>query len=94
MSTLQFKVIASVEVFCRQTKKRIHRQTGQKLYVRDLSIQVHRNTHNYSIKFLPDQFAATGQADQGPYSPTILKKILRLFLQDFVNLNVIQLLIC
>ena len=28
--------------------------------------------------------------DQGPYSPTILKNSLCLFLQDFVNLNVTQ----
>ena len=31
--------------------------------------------------------------DQGRYSPTILKKVLCPFLQDFVNLNVTQLLI-
>ena len=30
---------------------------------------------------------------QGPYSPTVLKNILCLFLQDFVNVNVTQLLI-
>ena len=31
--------------------------------------------------------------NQGPYSPTILKNNLCLFLQDFVNLNATQLLI-
>ena len=33
------------------------------------------------------------QWNQGLYSPTILKNILCLILQDFVNLNVTQLLV-
>ena len=37
-----------------------------------------------------DSFSSS---DHGPYSPTVLKNVLSLFLQDFVNLNVTQLLI-
>ena len=37
--------------------------------------------------------SSSWELDQGPYSPTVLKKILCLILQDCVNLNVTQLLI-
>ena len=52
---------------------------------------IHSSLHSPAViklQMLGDDFE-----HQGPYSPTILENILCLFLQDFVHLNVTQLLI-